>query len=138
MPRNGVPSAVAISIPSRIPATPANPRAQSAKAPWPAPAEPRIFIKPSTALNATRQPIRLPPDSKGVQHEAELAVVIGQRLYRADEKAARAAIFGATCFNDVTARDIQKREAQNTRAKSYDTFACLYATAPLRRAATHF
>src|SRR3989442_5260572 len=88
------------------------------------PAEPRIFLKPSTALNATLRPIRLPPDSQDVQHEAELAVVIGKALHRAGEDEARAAIFGATCFNDVTARDIQKREVQTTPAKSYDTFAC--------------
>lgn len=90
----------------------------------PVPSEPLIFIKPSTALNPTGSPIRLPPESQDVQHEAELAIVIGQRLSRATEAQARAAIFGLTCFNDVTARDIQRREVQHTRAKSYDTFAC--------------
>lgn len=88
------------------------------------PAEPLIFIKPSTALNATGRPIVLPPASQEVHHEAELAVVVGRRLTRVSEDEARAGIFGFTCFNDVTARDIQRREIQHTRGKGYDTFAC--------------
>lgn len=91
----------------------------------PIPKEPLIFTKPSTALNAHGQPIRLPPESEEVHHEAELALVIGARLQRATEAEAAAAIFGLTCFNDVTARDIQRREVQHTRAKGYDTFACV-------------
>jgi 2-keto-4-pentenoate hydratase/2-oxohepta-3-ene-1,7-dioic acid hydratase in catechol pathway len=90
----------------------------------PVPTEPLIFIKPSTALNATKSPILLPRESSEVHHESELGVVIGKRLSRASQDEARAAIFGYTCFNDVTARDIQRREVQHTRAKSYDTFAC--------------
>jgi 2-keto-4-pentenoate hydratase/2-oxohepta-3-ene-1,7-dioic acid hydratase in catechol pathway len=90
----------------------------------PVPAEPLIFIKPSTALNGPGAPIVLPPASKEVHHEAELALVIGRTVKNASEEEAAAAIFGLTCFNDVTARDIQKRETQHTRAKSYDTFAC--------------
>jgi 2-keto-4-pentenoate hydratase/2-oxohepta-3-ene-1,7-dioic acid hydratase in catechol pathway len=90
----------------------------------PVPPEPLIFIKPATALNAHRQPIRLPPDSAEVHHESELALVIGHRIKDADEAQAAKAIFALTCFNDVTARDIQRREVQHTRAKSYDTFAC--------------
>lgn len=88
------------------------------------PPEPLIFLKPSTALNAHGSPIVLPPASEEVHHEAELALVIGERLSRVDEATAARAIFGLTCFNDVTARDIQRREVQHTRAKSYDTFAC--------------
>jgi len=90
----------------------------------PVPPEPLIFIKPSTALNAHLQPIRLPPESAEVHHEAELALVIGRTVKDADEAQAASAIFALTCFNDVTARDIQRREVQHTRAKSYDTFAC--------------
>ncbi len=59
-----------------------------------------------------------------VHHEADLGLVIGKRLTKASEDEARGAIFGLTCANDVTARDIQRREIQHTRAKSYDTFAC--------------
>ncbi len=91
----------------------------------PVPAEPLIFLKPSTALNAHEQPIVLPPESQEVHHEAELGLVIGRRLHRASEAEAAAAIFGLTCINDVTARDIQRREVQHTRAKGYDTFACV-------------
>lgn len=90
----------------------------------PVPKEPLLFIKPSTALNPHGAPILLPPDSEEVHHEAELAVVIGSKLTRATEEEAEQAIFAVTCFNDVTARDIQRREIQHTRAKSYDTFAC--------------
>jgi 2-keto-4-pentenoate hydratase/2-oxohepta-3-ene-1,7-dioic acid hydratase in catechol pathway len=89
------------------------------------PAEPLIFVKPSTALNATCRPIVLPPESQEVHHEAELALVIGRRLHRVSEQEAAAGIFALTCFNDVTARDIQRREIQHTRAKGYDTFACV-------------
>jgi 2-keto-4-pentenoate hydratase/2-oxohepta-3-ene-1,7-dioic acid hydratase in catechol pathway len=91
----------------------------------PIPSEPLLFLKPSTALNAHRQPIRLPAASKEVHHESELALIIGRRLSQVDEAGARPGIWGLSCFNDVTARDIQKREVQHTRAKSYDTFACL-------------
>lgn len=88
------------------------------------PPEPLLFIKPSTALNPAGRPIVLPPASQEVHHEAELAVVIGRRLTRVTEDEARAGLFGLTCFNDVTARDIQRREVQHTRGKGYDTFAC--------------
>jgi 2-keto-4-pentenoate hydratase/2-oxohepta-3-ene-1,7-dioic acid hydratase in catechol pathway len=90
----------------------------------PVPAEPLIFMKPMTALNAHGAPIVLPPASQEVHHEAELGLVIGRTLTRATEAEAAEAIFAVTCFNDVTARDIQRREVQHTRAKSYDTFAC--------------
>ncbi len=88
------------------------------------PEEPRIFIKPSTALNGHESPIVLPPESNDVQHEAELGLIIGRRSHRADLDEAKSAIFAVTCFNDVTARDIQKREIQHARAKGYDTVAC--------------
>jgi 2-keto-4-pentenoate hydratase/2-oxohepta-3-ene-1,7-dioic acid hydratase in catechol pathway len=90
----------------------------------PVPPEPLIFIKPSTALNGTGSPIRIPKVSEEVHYEAELALVIGEKLKNVDEATAARAIWGLTCFNDVTARDIQRREIQHTRAKGYDTFAC--------------
>jgi 2-keto-4-pentenoate hydratase/2-oxohepta-3-ene-1,7-dioic acid hydratase in catechol pathway len=90
----------------------------------PVPSEPLLFIKPSTALNPHGAAIRLPSASQEVHHEAELGLVIGARLSQAGEAEAEAGIFGLTCINDVTARDIQRREIQHTRAKSYDTFAC--------------
>ncbi|QRK13121.1 fumarylacetoacetate hydrolase family protein [Archangium violaceum] len=90
----------------------------------PVPPEPLIFLKPSTALNAHRSPIQIPKASQEVHYEAELGLVIGERLKNVDEATAARAIWGLTCINDVTARDIQRREVQHTRAKSYDTFAC--------------
>lgn len=90
----------------------------------PVPPEPLLFIKPSTALNSPGAPIRIPPASQEVHYEAELALVIGERLKNVDEATAARAIWGLTCFNDVTARDIQRREIQHTRGKGYDTFAC--------------
>jgi 2-keto-4-pentenoate hydratase/2-oxohepta-3-ene-1,7-dioic acid hydratase in catechol pathway len=90
----------------------------------PVPPEPLIFMKPSTALNAHRSPIRIPKASEEVHYEAELGLLIGERLKNVDEATAARAIWGLTCINDVTARDIQRREVQHTRAKSYDTFAC--------------
>lgn len=89
----------------------------------PLPLEPLLFLKAPTALLAPLAPIEHPPESEEVHHEAELALVIGRRLRRAGEEEAADAIFALTCFNDVTARDIQRREVQHTRAKSFDTFA---------------
>ena len=89
------------------------------------PEEPLLFLKPLSALNPSGQPIRLPPDSAEVHYEAELGLVVGTSLKNATVEEAAQAIFGLCAFNDVTARDIQRREVQFTRAKSYDSFACV-------------
>src|SRR6266478_5442732 len=68
-------------------------------------------------------PIRLPPGVGRVDHEAELGVVIGRRAHRVRRAKAWEYILGLTCVNDVTARDLQKRESQYTRCKGFDTFA---------------
>lgn len=86
------------------------------------PAEPLLFLKPPSALCADGEAIRLPAMSERVEHEAELGVVIGRRLSHAKPEAVRAALAGITCVNDVTARDLQRREVQFTRAKGFDTF----------------
>lgn len=87
------------------------------------PTEPLLFLKPSTSVIGPRDAIRLPPQSKRVEHEAELAVVIGPPgARRADRAGAEKAIFGYTCANDVTARDLQRSDGQWTRAKSFDSF----------------
>ena len=87
------------------------------------PREPLLFIKPSTAVIGPGEAIRLPEASKEVHHEAELAAVIGRPLTQAATAVeAREAIFGWTCLNDVTARDIQRAEQHFTRAKGFDTF----------------
>jgi 2-keto-4-pentenoate hydratase/2-oxohepta-3-ene-1,7-dioic acid hydratase in catechol pathway len=90
------------------------------------PTEPLIFIKPSTSVIGPNDAIRLPPVSKQVEHEAELAVVIGATgARRVDRAGAERAIFGYTCGNDVTARDLQKADKTWTRAKGFDSFCPL-------------
>jgi 2-keto-4-pentenoate hydratase/2-oxohepta-3-ene-1,7-dioic acid hydratase in catechol pathway len=92
----------------------------------PVPAEPLLFLKPSTSVIGPHDAIRLPPQSRRVDHEAELAVVVGPPgARRADKQAAERAIFGWTCANDVTARDLQRADGQWTRAKGFDSFCPL-------------
>ena len=88
----------------------------------PVPDKPLLFLKPPTAVIADGDTIILPPDSKQVEYEAEIGVLIGRRLKDVSEKDAVAGIAGITCVNDVTARDLQKADGQWTRAKSFDTF----------------
>jgi 2-keto-4-pentenoate hydratase/2-oxohepta-3-ene-1,7-dioic acid hydratase in catechol pathway len=71
------------------------------------------------------EPIRLPPGAGRVDHEAEAGVVIRRRAYRVSAADAGEYVLGITCVNDVTARDIQRRENQYTRPKGFDTFAPL-------------
>jgi 2-keto-4-pentenoate hydratase/2-oxohepta-3-ene-1,7-dioic acid hydratase in catechol pathway len=90
------------------------------------PAEPLIFLKPSTSVIGPQDAIKLPPQSRQVEHEAELAVVIGPPgARRADRASAEKAIFGYACANDVTARDLQRSDGQWTRAKGFDSFCPL-------------
>lgn len=89
----------------------------------PMPKEPLIFLKPSSSLIGPQEPIVLPKYSNRVEHEAELAVVIGKRCAQLnDVEDPLSYIFGYTCLNDVTARDLQKADVQFTRAKGFDTF----------------
>jgi 2-keto-4-pentenoate hydratase/2-oxohepta-3-ene-1,7-dioic acid hydratase in catechol pathway len=87
------------------------------------PTEPVVFLKPSTAVLDPGRAIKLPPGVGRVDHEAELAVVIGRRAHRVARAQAWDYILGITAVNDVTARDIQDSEVQYTRAKGFDTFA---------------
>ncbi len=86
------------------------------------PSEPLLFLKPPSSLVAPGAAIKLPPMSQRVEHEAEIGVVIGSRVKNATPAQALEAIFGITCVNDVTARDLQRKDVQFTRAKSFDTF----------------
>ena len=86
------------------------------------PEEPLIFLKPSTAVIGDGDAIIYPNISKEVHFEAELGVVIGKRCKTVTAEQAKDYILGFTCVNDVTARDIQKKENKFTRAKSFDTF----------------
>ena len=87
------------------------------------PAEPLLFIKPSTAVIGPGEPIRRPPGVGRVDHEAELGIVIRRRAHRVSAANAWDHVLGLVCVNDVTARDLQKKEAQYTRCKGFDTFA---------------
>ena len=87
------------------------------------PAEPLLFFKPSTRVIDPGAAIQLPPGVGRVDHEAELAIVIGRRAHRCRRADAWDYVFGITCLNDVTARDMQNKESQYTRCKGFDTFA---------------
>lgn len=90
------------------------------------PDEPLIFLKPSTAVIGPYDPIRYPSRlTQELHYEGELAVVIGRLVREVSPEQARAAIYGLTCGNDVTARDLQRRDGQWTRAKGFDTFCPL-------------
>jgi 2-keto-4-pentenoate hydratase/2-oxohepta-3-ene-1,7-dioic acid hydratase in catechol pathway len=90
------------------------------------PKEPMLFLKPSTSVIGPNDAVRLPPQSTKVEHEAELAVVVGAAgARRVDRAGAVAAILGYTCANDVTARDLQRSDGQWTRAKGFDSFCPL-------------
>jgi 2-keto-4-pentenoate hydratase/2-oxohepta-3-ene-1,7-dioic acid hydratase in catechol pathway len=91
----------------------------------PVPERPLLFLKPPSAVIADGEPIVLPPASAQVEHEAEIGIVLGARLVKADEATARRAVGGVACLNDVTARDLQKTDGQWTRAKGFDTFCPL-------------
>lgn len=89
----------------------------------PMPEEPLLFLKAPSALIGPEAAIVLPPESQRVEHEGEIAVVLRRRLTRgatADE--ARGAVLGITCANDVTARDLQRKDSVFARAKGFDTF----------------
>jgi len=87
------------------------------------PKEPVIFIKPRTTLCGTNSDIMCPNFIKQLDYEVELAVIIGNACKNVDESRSKDYIFGYMVFNDVSARDIQMRDKQFTRGKSFDTFA---------------
>lgn len=89
----------------------------------PVPSEPLLFLKPNTAVIGPDDPILLPSWSSQVEHEGELAVVIGKVTREVSPESALAHVFGYTCANDVTARDVQRAESQWARAKGFDS-AC--------------
>lgn len=87
------------------------------------PDEPVLFLKPPSSVIGHGGHIVYPPQSRQVDYEAELGVVIGKRARHVKAEHAKDYIQGYTCFNDVTARDLQKKDVQWTRAKSFDTFS---------------
>ena len=109
-------------VPQKIVCVGRNYRAHAAELGQDVPKEPLLFFKPPSALLPHLGTIRLPKDSARVDHEGELAAVIGTRLRHADPERALQGVLGWTCLNDVTARDLQKKDVQFTRAKGFDTF----------------
>jgi len=91
----------------------------------PMPEEPMIFLKPSTSVIGPGDDIPYPGQSTRVDHEAELAVVVGRLARRVPLEEVGKFVLGYTCANDVTARDLQDRDGQWTRAKSFDGFCPL-------------
>lgn len=89
------------------------------------PEEPLIFLKPPTSVIGPLQTIRLPAESENVHHEAELAIVVAKVARNVRIEDAGSYILGYTAANDVTARDLQQKDVQFTRAKGFDTFCPL-------------
>src|SRR5260370_41954834 len=89
------------------------------------PVEPLIFLKPPSSLIGSGGQILYPEISQRVDYEGELGVVIGKRASRVRRQDASDFILGYTCVNDITARDLQKRDGQFTRAKGFDTFCAV-------------
>lgn len=87
-----------------------------------APTEPLIFLKPSTSVIGPEENIVYPPSSKRVDYEGELGIVIKSTAQQVSKANAKDYILGYTCVNDVTARDLQTKDGQWTRSKSFDTF----------------
>lgn len=124
-------------VPSKIVAIGLNYSDHAAEQNTPLPAEPLMFLKPSTAVIGPGHAIVLPPGVGRVDHEAEVGVVIGRRARHVIAEEALDYVLGLTCVNDVSARELQKRDVQYTRAKGFDTFApigpCIAAGLDLTR-----
>ena len=109
--------------PSKVVAIGLNYRDHAAEMNKPLPSEPLMFMKPSTAVIGPGEAIRIPPNVGEIHHEAELGVVIGARASRVSADNAMEHVLGLTCLIDVTARELQRKDVQYTRAKGFDTFA---------------
>jgi 2-keto-4-pentenoate hydratase/2-oxohepta-3-ene-1,7-dioic acid hydratase in catechol pathway len=112
-------------VPTKIIGIGLNYREHAAETGKAAPTEPLIFLKPSTAVIAHGEPIKMPPEAGRVDHEAEMAVVIRKRASRVPRERAADFLLGVTCANDVTARAMQRRGVQYSHCKGFDTFAPL-------------
>jgi len=110
-------------LPSKIVAVGLNYRSHAAELGQPLPETPLIFLKPSTAVIGPEDAIVYPSSSSRVDFEGELGVVIKKQTRQVAPDKALDYVLGYTCFNDVTARDLQSRDGQWTRAKGFDTFA---------------
>ena len=109
--------------PTKIVALGLNYRSHAEELKMKLPEDPLLFLKPSTAVIGPNEDIIYPAMSHRVDYEAELGVVIGRETKGVSEEKAEEYIFGYTCFNDVTARDLQGKDKQFTRSKGFDSFA---------------
>jgi 2-keto-4-pentenoate hydratase/2-oxohepta-3-ene-1,7-dioic acid hydratase in catechol pathway len=109
-------------VPSKIVALGVNYKSHGEEMNHVPPSEPLIFLKPPTAVIGTEDKILYPPSSQRVDYEGELGVVIKSLTRNVSKEEAKDYIFGYTCINDVTARDLQQKDVQWTRAKGFDTF----------------
>ena len=112
-------------LPSKMVCIGLNYKDHAAEQNKPLPTSPLMFIKPSTSAIGPDDAIVIPSGIGRVDHEAEVGVVIGRRARHVKESEARDYVLGLTCFNDVTARELQQKGAQYTHAKGFDTFAAL-------------
>ena len=117
------PRVLAPVVPSKIVAVGLNYKDHAAEMHKALPNEPLIFLKPSTAVVGTGASIVIPIDAGRVDYEAEVGMVIGRRARNVPAARAHEYVLGLTCVNDVTDRDLQRRDVQYTRAKGFDTFA---------------
>lgn len=111
--------------PSKIIAVGKNYAQHAAEMGTPVPEEPLLFLKPPTGIIADGEAIHYPPQSERVDYEGELALIIGEITKNCSQSQARNKIWGYTIANDVTARDLQKKDGQWTRSKGFDTFCPL-------------
>lgn len=109
--------------PSKVVAIGLNYKDHAAEMNKPLPSEPLMFMKPSTAVIGPGETIRIPQNIGEVHYEAELGVVIGRQASRVSADNAMEYVLGLTCVIDVTARELQRKDIQYTRAKGFDTFA---------------
>ena len=114
-----------LKTPSKVIAVGLNYRSHARELGMAVPDEPVLFLKPPSAVIATGEEIILPPQSSQVDYEAELAVVVGRSARDVDTDDAAGYVAGYTCANDVTARDLQEKDGQWTRSKSFDSFCPL-------------
>ncbi|MBI5571920.1 MAG: fumarylacetoacetate hydrolase family protein [Desulfomonile tiedjei] len=109
-------------VPTKVVAVGLNYRDHAAELGLKLPEEPLLFLKPASSVIGPGARILLPPQSTRVDYEAELGIVIAKTAKNVTREAAAEHILGYTCLNDVTARDLQNKDGQWTRAKGFDTF----------------
>ena len=128
---------VAPVLPSKVIAVGRNYAAHAKEMGGEVPVAPMIFLKPSTSVVGPGEPITLPWQSEQVEHEAELAIVIGRLCRDVPPERVPEVVLGYTCANDVTARDLQKTDGQWGRAKGFDSFCpSVPGSSPISRQTT--